>query len=166
MRMCPILSRVLMGAATLLATMLTASGAFADFPWFGAPKQKLSLSIAVEDNVRGGCWRDRDGAVDHIARTLDRYGIAVEERAPVNLVLYAVGHPSATGRYRNRLACIGVLQIRVSALDTAEDRGVAVTNLYEQERLLVSHHLLDRAIGTTALELVDNFSRRYADWWE
>lgn len=163
MRIRPILPRVLIGATTSLAAMLAGPVESADFPWFGGSKKTRSLSVVIEDNVRGGCWKYRAAAVAPISRTLERYGIAVDDGAPVTLVLYAVGHPSASGRYGKRLACVGVLQIRVSALDKAEDRSVEVTNLYEQERLLVSHHLLDRAIGTTALELVDNFSRRYAD---
>ncbi|MEQ8584721.1 MAG: hypothetical protein RLO01_06925 [Thalassobaculaceae bacterium] len=166
MRKRPLLTAVLTGALAVLSIVLTAADAAADFPWFGSSDEKRSLSVVVEDNVRGGCWRDRKGTIDHIARTLDRYGIAVEERAPVSLVLYAVGHPSASGPFAKSLACIGVLQVRVSSFDRAAGRSLAATSLYEQERLLVSHHLLDRAIGTTALELVDNFSRRYADGLE
>lgn len=150
-------------AATLLGAGPAPREAAAEFLWFDGPKEGLSLSIAVEDNVRGGCWKDRDATVDHISRTLRERGIGVDDRAPVNLVLYAIGHPSATGRYRRQLACVGVLQVRVSALDLAENRHFTVTSLYDQERLLVSDHVLDRIIGTLATELVDNFSRRYAE---
>ena len=162
MRMVHILA-ALLAAVPLLTIGLAAREAAADFLWFGAPKDKLSLSIAVEDNVSGGCWADRDGTIDHISRTLTRYGIAVEEQAPINLVLYAIGHPSATGHYRKRLSCVGVLQVRVSSFEVSEDRSFRVTSLYDQERLLVSRHVLDEAIGTLAVELVDNFSRRYAE---
>ena len=162
MRIWHILAAALLGAAPFLSVGGFARDAAADVPWFGGPKERLSLSIAVEDNVSGGCWADRDGTVDHIARTLTRYGISVDEQAPVNLVIYAVGHPSATGPYRKRLRCVGVLQVRVSSLDVAEDRSFRVTSLYDQERLLVSRHVLDRAIGILAVELVDNFSRRYS----
>ena len=156
---------VLLGAGVLGAALvgLGARPAFADFLWFGAPKDKLSLSIAVEDNVSGGCWADREGTVDHIAGTLTGYGITVDDRAPLNLVLFAIGSPSATGQYRKDLSCVGVLQVRVSSLEVSEDRSFRVTSLYDQERLLVSHHVLDRAIGTLTVELVDNFARRYAE---
>lgn len=163
MRMCHILAAMLIGAVPLLTIDLAAREAAADFLWFGGPKDQLSLSIAVEDNVSGGCWEDRDRTVNHIARTLMNYGITVDDRAPVNLVLYAIGHPSATGQYRKRLSCVGVLQVRVNSLDVSEDHSFRVTSLYDQERLIVSHNLLDRAIGTMAVELVDNFSRRYAE---
>lgn len=163
MRMCHILAAMLFGAVPLLTIGLSARDAAADFPWFGGPKDKLSLSIAVEDNVRGGCWADREGTVDDIARTLTRHGIGVDAEAPVNLVIYAIGHPSGTGRYRKRLSCVGVLQVRVNSLDVSEDQSFQMTSLYDQERLLVSHHVLDQAIGTMAVELVDNFSRRYAE---
>ena len=162
MRMRPILAAALIGAGSLAALGPASRAAAADFLWFGGPKERLSLSIAVEDNVRGGCWEDSNATVDHIARTLQRYGIDVADHAPVNMVLYAIGEPSATGRYRTRLSCVGVLQVRVSSFDRSGDLGVKVTSLYEQERLLVSRHVLDRAIGTMAIELVDNFSRRYA----
>ncbi len=163
MRMCHILAAMLLGAVPLLAIASAGRVSAADFLWFGGPKDKLSLSIAVEDNVSGGCWEDRDGTVSHIARTLTQYGITVEDEAPVSLVLYAIGHPSATGRYRKGLACVGVLQVRVSSFDVSEDRSFRVTSLYDQERLLVSRHVLDRAIGTLTVELVDNFSRNYAE---
>lgn len=156
--------------ALLLLIGFTPAPAVADFLWFGAPKERRVLSVVVEDNVRGGCWRDRAATLAGIARTLDAYGIAVDERAPTNLVLYAIGHPSATGRHPDRkagrLACVGVLQVRVSELDLGEDRSVAVTSLYDQERLLVSGHLLDTVIDTLALELVDNFSRRFTGYFD
>lgn len=163
MRMHQLLAAVAIGGGPLLATMFFVHPAAADFLWFGAPKAELSLSVVVEDNVRGGCWQDREATLAHVAQTLERYSISVSDRAPTNLVLYAIGHPSATGRFRKRLACVGVLQIRVSELDVAEDRSFRVTSLYDQERLLVSHDVLDTAIGSTVLELVDNFSRRYAE---
>lgn len=162
MRMHRILAAIGLGGLPLLAIGLFAPSAAADFLWFGASKEQLSLSVVVEDNVRGGCWQDRETTLAHIARTLERYSISVNDHAPTNLVLYAIGHPSATGRFRKRLACVGVLQIRVSELDVAEDRKFKVTSLFDQERLLVSRHVLDTAIGTLATELVDNFSRRYA----
>jgi hypothetical protein len=161
MRMGHILAAPLLGAVPLLA--VGGGKAAADFLWFGGPKERMALSISVEDNVSGGCWQDRDRTVDHIARTLTGHGIDVDARAPVSLVLYAIGHPSATGRYRERLSCVGVLQIRVSSFEVSDDRSYRVTSLYDQERLLVSRHVLDRVIGTLAVELVDNFSRRYAE---
>lgn len=163
MRIWHILSAALLSALPPLMIGFAGRDAAADLLWFGKPDDKLSLSIAVEDNVRGGCWEDRAGTLDHIARTLTRYGITVAEQAPVNLVLYAIGHPSATGQYRKRLSCVGVLQVRVNSLDVSDEQNFRVTSLYDQERLLVSRHVLDRAIGTMAVELVDNFSRRYAE---
>ena len=149
-------------ALTVLAFAILGVGrsAEAQLSWFGGPERDLSLSVVVEDNVRGGCWSDRDATRAAIARTLDAYGIAVTDEATTNLVVYAVGHPS--GDRLSRLACVGVLQVRVSSLTVAQDRSVTVTSLYDQERLLVSHDRLDRAISTLALELVDNFSRRYS----
>lgn len=158
--------RHIVSAALVLIAALASSDAAADFLWFGGRDDDRTLSVTVEDNVRGGCWRDRDATLADISETLDRYGIEVNDRATTSLVLYAVGHPSATKGYKARLACVGVLQVRVSSLDVAEDRSFEVTSLYDQERLLVSHHLLDTAIGTTAVEMVDNFSRRYSGFFD
>jgi|GEM_PF-6937970 len=149
-----------------LATFGSARDADAQFGWFGGRDRDLALSLVVEDNVRGGCWRDRAATLSEIARRLDSYGIAVKDDAPTNLVLYAIGYPSASGAPRSRLACVGVLQVRVSSLAVADDRSVTVTSLYDQERLLVSHHLLDTVLSRLALELIDNFSRRYSGYFD
>ncbi|MCR9268279.1 MAG: hypothetical protein NXI03_11980, partial [Alphaproteobacteria bacterium] len=69
--------------------------ASADFLWFRTPKEKPTLSIVIEDNVRGGCLRDRGAVIHGIGVLLDGHGIEVAESSTINLVIYAVGHPAS-----------------------------------------------------------------------
>lgn len=152
--------------AAVLGVLMFAAPVQADWPWSREEDGALRLSLSLEDNVRGECWRDPEATLSGMIDVLTAYGISVSDDARTSLVLYAIGHPSATGKHRPRLKCVGVMQIRVSALDVGDDNRLTVTSLYDQERLIVSNDRLDTALGTLSRELTDNFSRRFSGYFD